>query len=282
MKRLECTDKTVAVPGLKDTVRILHVTDSHIVLTDEREEGFIIDDGPHKGKKLADFGKMRFDRFFIDGKSSAQRFAELCEAIGDDPDCADAVVFTGDIIDFFTPAAFEFMCENLKKITLPFMFVPGNHDMIFSKRSPDEMRRIFAPLCGGSTFVQKMKIGPLALIGIDNTDNFYHDEALEGLEKAMEGEENVVLFQHVPLSTDDLNRFTLSFQKKDWALGNNAICVGDSWRKIFSLIEAPDSKVRALICGDCHFDYSGPIGKATQFTSPLAAERPPVRFTFRG
>ena len=282
MNRLECTDKEIVIPGLTREVRILHVTDNHIVKTDERDEKFIIEDGAHAGKRLTDFGAMRYNHFSIDGKSSAQRFAELCDAIRDEPDCADAVVFTGDVLDFYTESAFDFMCENIKKITLPVMFTLGNHDMIFSKKSPAEMREIFSELCGGNTFIQKMKIGDLALIGIDNINNFYHDEALEGLENAMRGEENVVLFQHIPLSTDDLNRYTLSFNKKDWSLGNNAVCVGESWKKVFAVIEAPDSKVRALICGDCHFDYRGPIGNALQFTSPLAAREPVVRFTFRG
>ena len=282
MKKLDCTDKQLLVPGLKNSVRILHVTDCHAVMTDSRDEGYVIEDGAHKGKLLTDFGAMRYKHFCVGDKSSAQRFSELCDAIRDDPDCADAVVFTGDILDFYTPGAFDFVVENLKKITLPVMFVPGNHDMIFSKMTKAETRRIFDPLCGGSTYIQKMNIGGLALIGLDNTDNFYHDQTLDGLRDAMEGEEKVILFQHVPLCTGHLHEYTLSRKAHDYSLGNEGVCAGDSWKEIFGVIEAPDSKVRALICGDCHFDYSGPIGGAVQFTSPLAAEYPPVKFTFHG
>ena len=282
MKQLPFKQKELYIPGLKNTYRILQITDSHIVKMDEREEAFIIKDGPHEGKRLSDFGKIRYNRFCYDGEDTAQRFEQLCQCIMEAPDCADYIVFTGDILDFYTEAAFEFMVECLNKLPIPYLFVLGNHDMIFTDIPDDRMRQIFQAVCGPNTQVQKAKLGELALIGVDNIENLYTPKTLADLKEAMAGEEHVLLFQHIPLSTDDLHRHTLTMYKHDWALGNEGVCEGDSWKEMFELIEAPGSKVRALICGDCHFDFEGPIGNTTQFTSALCAESPAVLYTVHG
>lgn len=279
MEKLRFIEKEIVVPGLRSAYRILHITDSHVVAMDHREEGYIIEGGPHKGKFLTDFGNVRYEHFIHEGKTTAQRFSDLCDAIRNHPDCADVIVFTGDILDFFTEAAFDFMCENLKKLPIPYMFTLGNHDMIFGKRSEEEIRSVFLKLCGGNTELQKYKLGELALIGIDNTRNYYTDKALNDLDEALDGEEHAILFQHVPLSTKEYHEFSMSTGPKDWSLGNGGICIGESWRRIFALIEAEDSKVRALICGDGHTEHESRIGSAMQFVSPLNAKYPPVRFS---
>lgn len=282
MEKQQFLEKEFQIPGLKNTYRILHITDSHIVMMGHREEGYIIKGGPHMGKKLTDFGDVRYEHFSRNGITSAQRFASLCDQIGANPTCADAIVFTGDILDFFTESAFDFMCENLKKIPIPYLFTLGNHDMIFSKMSDDQVRSKFTQLCGGNTEVQKLKLGELALIGIDNTRNYYSQQALLDLDQAMEGEEQVLLFQHIPLSTKEYHQMKVDLGEKDYALGNQGICEGDSWKVLFQKIEAPDSPIRALICGDCHVDHLSPLGNAVQFTSPFNASFPPVLFVVHG
>ena len=279
MKELAFIEKEIVIPGLQNTYRILHITDSHIVAMDQREEGYIIEGGPHKGKFLTDFGRVRYEHFTYDGETTAQRFSDLCNAIQNNPGCADAIVFTGDILDFFTESAFEFMCRNLEKLPIPYMFTLGNHDMIFSKRSDEGIRSVFLKLCGGNTEVQKHRMNELALIGIDNTRNYYTEDALDALDDALRGERHVILFQHVPLSTQEYHAFSMAAGPKDWSLGNEGICIGDSWKRIFDLIEGPDSPIRALICGDGHLEHESSIGNITQFVSPLGADHPPVRFT---
>ena len=90
---------------------------------------------------------------------------------------------------------------------------------------------------------------------------------------------SAVLFQHIPLSTNGYHEFSMAAGPKDWSLGNEGICIGDSWKKVFGLIEAEDTKIRALVCGDGHMEHESSIGGITQFVSPLGAKYPPVRFT---
>ena len=276
------TNKEIIIAGLKERYRILQISDSHIVSMDQREEGFFIEDGPHRGKKLTDFGKMRQNRFTYGNDSTNSRFSELCDYIHDHPECADMIVFTGDILDFFTESAYLFMTENLKKITVPFMFTLGNHDMIMSRMSDAEVREKFSELCGGDTYLQKKKLGELCLIGVDNTDNKYEPHTLSRLDEAMKNEENLLLFQHLPLCTKELHAFTLSQGHKDYSIGEDGVHPDCSWKEFLEKITAKNSGVKALICGDCHFEHQGKCGNFTQFVAPLSAECADVLYTVHG
>jgi len=180
MDNLKVINKNIEISGLKKAYRILHVTDVHITMWDERDETSVITYGAHKGKKLvSEFGVKREKGFTVDGVSTADKFAELCDFLKDNPSFSDAVVFTGDILDFYTDAAFDFMVDNLNKIPMPYMFVLGNHDYIFSNHEKDDTYERFAKLGGGSYKIQKLKFGELTLVGSYNGRYAYDDETLE-------------------------------------------------------------------------------------------------------
>ena len=280
---LELNHKELVIPGLTKTYRIMHITDSHIVSLDERDEGVvIIDGGAHHGKLVTAFGSKRYPVFTMDGITSKERFAKLCDDICAEPDCADLIVLTGDILDFFTDSAMEFLTVQLNRLPIPYLFVMGNHDSIFYPLGEEATRQRFAHLCAGSTEVQKYKLGELAIIGIDNARDRYTDAGLTMLKEALEGEKYAILCQHIPLSTPEYHVDAMEKANRDLGLGGDGVCVDDSWKTMFALIEAEDSPVKALFCGDCHRDHESRLGKATMFTSPLNANNPPVLFTIHG
>lgn len=280
---LELIHKELVIPGLTGTYRIMHITDAHVVKMDERDNGVvIIDSGAHHGKLLTDFGKKRFCHFTKNGVTTAERFRHLCETIRENPDCADLIVFTGDILDFFTESALEFVAECLDKLPIPYVFVMGNHDSIFAPEGEEQTRQRFVDLCGGNTEVQKYKLGELAIIGIDNARDRYTEKGLQELEEALAGEKYAILCQHIPLSTDAYHEEAMRLVGADHGLGPQAVCVDDTWKVVFDRIAAADSPVKALFCGDCHREHSSRIGDAVMFTTPFTAEYPPVLFTVHG
>ena len=277
---MELIHKELLIPGLKQTYRVMHITDSHIVKMDHRDDGVVIvDDGAHHGKLVTAFGSKRYPVFNIDGITSEERFAALCDNIRKEPDCADLLVFTGDILDFFTESGIEFLTEQLNSLPIPYLFVMGNHDSIFAPTGEETTRQRFAHLCGGNTEVQKVTLGELAFIGIDNARDRYTEDGLRQLKEALEGEKYAILCQHIPLSTPAYHLDAMEKANRDLALGGEGLCVDNSWRTVFALIEAEDSPVRALFCGDCHRDHMSYLGKAAMYTSPLNAKYPPVLFT---
>ena len=280
---MDLIQKELVIPGLKHAYRVMHITDSHIVKMDERDEGVVIvDGGAHRGKLVTHFGGIRLTHFTIDGITTEERFAALCENIRMEPDCADLIVFTGDILDFFTESGIEFLTEQLNRLPIPYLFVIGNHDSIFAPKGEEKTRQRFAHLCGGNTEVQKFKLGELAFIGIDNARDRYTEGGLQQLHAALEGEKYAILCQHIPLSTPDYHIHAMAAANRDLGLGGEGVCVDDSWKTVFGLIEAEDSPIKALFCGDCHRDHRSMLGKAVMFTSPLNAKYPPVLFTIHG
>ena len=280
---MELIHKDICIPGLENTYRVMHITDSHIVSLDERDEGVvIIDGGAHHGKLVTAFGSKRYPVFTVDGVTSKERFARLCDDICTEPDCADLIVFTGDILDFFTDSAMEFLTEQLNRLPIPYLFVMGNHDSIFYPLGEEATRQRFVHLCGGNTEVQKVKLGELAIIGIDNARDRYTDEDLEQLQKALEGEKYAILCQHIPLSTPEYHVDAMEKANRDLGLGGQGICVDDSWKTVFAIIEAEDSPVKALLCGDCHREHESRLGQAVMRTSVLNAANPPVLFYIHG
>jgi len=159
------------------------------------------------------------------------------------------------------------------------MFTLGNHDLIFSDMEEAEVRAKFLSLCGGDTRIQKLKVGELMLLGSDNIWNYYADETVAGIREVLESEKHVLMFQHLPLSTPELHEVTMAKSGRDLALGGEGVCVGESHNVVRGMITADNSPVRALICGDMHLDFSGRIGNADLFVSPITVDFPPVLFT---
>ncbi|MBE6700577.1 MAG: hypothetical protein E7582_01625 [Ruminococcaceae bacterium] len=275
-------EKTIKREGIEKNLRLLHVTDAHLVLWDERDDKKIIQGGAHKGKRVSDWAAARYERFTIDSVPSCEKFATLCDWIRDNAKDFDAVFFTGDILDFYTDKAVEFLEEQLAKLPIPYIYTPGNHDFIFSCTPVEVVRQRFEKICGGSTYLQKLKVGDVAIIGLDDTRNFYEEQTLVYLKEALKGEKHVILTQHVPLSTKELHEEYINGRHgRDLSLGGEGICLNDSWKTVLDLINAPDSPVFAMICGDKHNDHLSILegeGGVPEYISPLCAENPPVVF----
>lgn len=280
---MELIKRDVTIPGLRNTYRIMHITDAHVIAMDERDDGVVIvDGGPHNGKLVTVFGGKRLEHFTHNGVTTAERFRALCETIRDNPDCADLIVLTGDILDFFTHAALEFVTECLSILPIPYVYVMGNHDSIFYTEGEENTRRWFTSLCGGNTEIQKYKLGELAIIGIDNARDRYTEKGLAELEKALEGEEYAILCQHIPLSNEAYHEEAMRVVGVDHGLGPQSVCVDGTWKVVFDRIAAPGSPIKALFCGDCHRDHCSKIGDAVMFTTPYTAMYPPVLFHIHG
>jgi predicted MPP superfamily phosphohydrolase len=282
MKNLTVIDKEITVSGLKKSYRILHLTDVHIIHSSEADDDTIINYGVHSGKPLISrFGKRRVPIFTKDGIEAKAMFSELCDFLKANPDFVDAVILTGDVLDFYTDAAVDFVCENLKKLPMPYMFTMGNHDSIFSTHSDKEVKEIFDSLCGGDTEIQKLKLGELTFIGADNNHYSYNSSTVDKIKEATMGEENVIICQHVPLHSDSLAKAYEAVGHPNLAIGNNPE-KADNYKAIMEIVCAESSPVKAFLCGDSHIDYSGPLtDSVTQHISPLLAAGSVVVFTIK-
>ena len=145
MSNLNVIEKEILIPGLKNTYRILHVTDAHITMYVEDDEKTVIRGGLNTGKHLVSgFASKRENTFTRNDITSNDGFAALCDSLAEaGADFVDLVLFTGDILDYYTDSAFAFMLMQLSKLPMPYMFVLGNHDWIFSHFTDKEINSIF-------------------------------------------------------------------------------------------------------------------------------------------
>ena len=275
-------NKEIKIKGLKRSYRILHITDAHIIHWSDADLDTVISYGVHTGKPLISrFAERRIPVFTKDGVETKAMFVSLCDFLKDNPTFVDAVVFTGDVLDFYTDAACELVKENLKKLPIPYIFTMGNHDSIFSNHTESEIKEIFDELCGGDSEIQKLKLGELTLIGSDNNHYRYADSTVEKIERAISGEENIILCQHVPLHSDSLAKAYKESGHQNLAIGNNPE-KEDGYGKIMKIITAEDSPVKALLSGDSHIDFSGPLTEnVTQHISPVLTGGSVVVFTIK-
>ncbi len=288
MSKLNVIEKELIIPGLKKEYRILHVTDAHITKYVEEDENTVIRAGLNKGKHLVSgWAIKRINTFTKNGVTSNDGFAALCESLREaGPDYVDLVLFTGDILDYYTDSAFAFMLAQLAKLPMPYMFVLGNHDWIFSHFTDEESLALFGKtLCGGDYRIGKYKLGELTLVGTYNGDYYYDDETLSLLEKAFEGEENVLLCQHVPINTPAFDRHLkdLGYSGNCVIGADNCPIKDDSYERIMALLNKEDCPVKALLCGDAHIEHTGALtDRIVQHVSPMLPGFAPVLFTVKG
>ncbi len=275
-------NKEIKIKDLKRSYRILHITDAHIIHWSDADLDTVISYGVHTGKPLISrFAERRVPIFTKDGVETKTMFSSLCDYLRENPDFVDAVIFTGDILDFYTDAACELVEENLKKLPMPYMFTMGNHDSIFSTHTSEEIKAKFSELCGGDTEIQKLKIGELTFVGSDNNHYCYIDSTIEKIKEAIRGEENVILCQHVPLHSEILAKAYEACGHPNLAIGNNSEKV-DGYKEIMNIITAEKSPVKALLSGDSHIDFSGALtDKVTQHISPVLIKGNAVVFTIK-
>lgn len=287
MSKLNVIEKEIIIPGLKNTYRILHVTDAHITKYVDSDEETVIRAGLNTGKHLVSgWAIKRINTFTKNGVTSNDGFAALCESLREaGPDFVDLVLFTGDILDYYTDSAFAFMLAQLAKLPMPYMFVLGNHDWIFSHFSDEESLALFSKtLCGGDYRLQKYKLGELTLIGTYDGDYYYDDETFSLIENALEGEKNVLLCQHVPITTPAYDAYV-----KD--LGGRNVVIGaaecptkdDSYDRFMAILNKEGCPIRALLCGDSHINHTSNLTeRVVQHISPMLPGNAPVLFTIKG
>lgn len=288
MSNLNVIEKEILIPGLKNTYRILHVTDAHITMYVEDDEKTVIRGGLNTGKHLVSgFASKRENTFTKNGITSNDGFAALCDSLAEaGADFVDLVLFTGDILDYYTDSAFAFMLMQLSKLPMPYMFVLGNHDWIFSHFTDQESLSLFSKtLCGGNYKCAKYKLGELTLVGTYNGDYFYDKETFSLIEKAIEGEEHVLLCQHVPINTPsfDAYRAELGHARNVVIGAKDCLVKDDSYERIMALLEKEDCPIRALLCGDSHIEHTSNLtARVVQHVSPMLPGNAPVLFTVKG
>ena len=182
----------ISIKGVKKKI-IYHFSDLHLTEFDEFSDKAEIE----KAKNTAiDWERIRreFAENFGEPYGEAQKqsgkthFENLMAATED----GDALVLTGDIIDFPNMANMRLVDKMLSSAKLPVFFVCGNHD------SFGEVPQGFI-YSTVTESVKKLVLDDLVFLGFNNSEVKITAEQNDFLEAELKKEKNVIIAMHIPL-----------------------------------------------------------------------------------
>ena len=182
-------EKTTVKIGLDRPLKLMHVTDTHIALADERDDE----------KKRALANRL--------GNSNKEKYLE--EHIAYAHENCDLLVHTGDLIDFVSRPNVEKAREVLKDDKI--FFIAGNHEysQYVGEAWEDNTYRMNSYMqmgygLGVPMFWNTRTVGGVNLIGIDNAYYQFEDWHLWRLKREAEKGLPMVLAFHCPLFEESL------------------------------------------------------------------------------
>ena len=185
--------------GLDRPVKLLHVTDTHLALCDERDD-----------ERKHELARRRMDQ------TTVLNFLDEQIAYGE-KNC-DLVVHTGDLIDFVSYANVDKAREILKNDRI--FFIAGNHEYsqyvgeawednayrMNSYMQIDRMGGFGVPMLFSSRVV-----GGVNIVGIDNSYYLFEDWHLERLKAEVQKGYPVILSFHDPLFEQSLYDYHFAY-----------------------------------------------------------------------
>lgn len=275
------TDETarIGVEGLGRTVRLLHVTDVHVALADDRDA-----DCRQACRKSYDaFARYRQDAAGNNIPTDAT-FDEMMAAAGGLD--LDLVALTGDIVHFPARAAVESVALSAAKANVPALYTPGNHDWHFPGiEGRDELRAAsrprLEPLHHGQGAQGRHEIGGIQFLTIDDSTYQVDEAQLAFVRSHLSGGMPTVLLMHIPVSIATLRDRTIerwdspiliadpdwdSEPRNRWGAGEDL----PSTLEFARMLSTADNLV-AVLCGHLHFAHADAISpRAVQYVGPPA------------
>ena len=250
--------KSIVRIGLEKPVKLLHVTDSHVALADERD-----DERKHAlAKRLGSPDKEKY----------------LWEHIAYADENCDLLVHTGDLMDFVSHANVDFARNIVKRENV--FFIAGNHDysQYVGEAWEDNAYRMnsYMQMGGGlgvPMFFNSRTVGGVNIVGIDNSYYLFEDWHLWRLKREVEKGLPVILAFHDPLFEESLYREHMkrSPHEPTYLVGcdEEHLLPYNEFRAVQQRPDAPtlrfieyvknEPAIKAILTGHLHFSFESSI-----------------------
>lgn len=246
--------------GLKKPVKLLHVTDTHIALADERD-----DERKHAlAHRLGDPNKENY----------------LKEQIAYAEEHCDLMVHTGDLMDFVSYANVDYAREVVKHEK--FFFIAGNHDysQYVGEAWEDNAYRMNSYMqmgygIGVPMFFNSRIVGGVNIVGIDNSYYLFEDWHLWRLQREVEKGLPVILAFHDPLFEQSLYDHHMRVASPDctYLVGcdEEHLLPYSEFRAVQQRPDAPtlrfidyvkhEPAIKAILTGHLHFSFESNVAE---------------------
>ncbi|MCQ2432892.1 MAG: metallophosphoesterase [Clostridia bacterium] len=200
--------ETLKIKGLKKTYRFMHISDCHIYARSA-------DNDEVDAKQTESCLEKR--SWQATDKTPAEEFSAALALA--DKENVDALMITGDAMDFYSPGNLQFIKNEIAGIRTEVLYAFGNHeDGHYSRKlKKEDCYPSLAPLMMGTPDFWVRDYGDLLVIGMDDSSHSFTDEQIEKLRKECERGIPVLLMIHVPVIADGVE----GPAKKQW--GENAV-----------------------------------------------------------
>lgn len=180
--------------GIKEPVKLLHITDTHITRDNPLEED-------------------RTAEFDVDYKGCAEEY--FFEALEYAKKNNMIVLHTGDLIDFFSKGNFNFIDEHFNDVN--YIYAAGNHDFChyLGRAKEDyaykwEKIKEIAPHIKDNLYFDSRIINGVNIVTMDDSYYFISDGQIEMLKAEVAKGYPVILAMHVPLYSKNLSEAVLN------------------------------------------------------------------------
>ena len=240
--------------GLKQPLTLLHVTDSHIALADERD-----DERKHALAKR--MGSPDKERYWYEHVAYAEEHCDL-------------LVHTGDLMDFISHANVDWARKALKNDKV--FFIAGNHDysQYVGEAWEDDAYRMNSYMqmgygLGVPMFFNARVIGGVNIVGIDNSYYRFADWQIWRLRREVEKGLPVILAFHDPLFEQSLYdyHYTVSGEDCTYLVGCDEEHLlrysefravqqrpDDATLRMIDYIKS-EPQIKAILTGHLHFNF---------------------------
>ena len=195
----DSTKTSIYTNGAVIPTRIFHITDTHLIIDDERGVPF-----QKFSKRMADAYQSNIH--FQTGKElTAKESFEMTLKLAKEQK-ADFLALTGDIFSFPSEAAVEWAYQKLKDTGIPFAYIAGNHDWHYEgmEGSLEQLRETWVnkrlkPLFqGNNTLFAEYNLNGIRFVCIDNSTNEILPEQLEFFKTQVKSDIPLILLMHIP------------------------------------------------------------------------------------
>ena len=187
-------------PDVKDTVYLMVVSDTHLWMSDSREE-------PYRQYSQRMAGAYHVTKHFKTGKDTTpeEAFEQTVERARQQR--VDALALMGDIFSYPSEAAIEWATGILNRSGVPFYYTCGNHDWHYEgmEGSEEELRwtwignRLLPMFHGEDPLKYYVDVKGVRLVFIDNSIYEILPEQLSFIQKQIQSGVPLVLMMHIPL-----------------------------------------------------------------------------------
>ncbi len=235
---IRITDNELILPGMKGRRVFLHISDTHLCVWDEESTP---EERSKAEKREQNWmtGKESFAHKFGEPFGEAQRITTVqgfdkllafaCEVK------PDALLFTGDNLECMHPAGERFLKSRLISCGLPFLCVPGNHEV--------------AALPGvWKTGIHVLDYGYFRIVGVDDRLKTVAAGDLDRLEALAADGIPMIVCCHIPVMASS-NRETMQHFGDYYTIDREA--EDECGRRFVRFLEN-EPAVRMVLCGHIH------------------------------